>query len=298
MFIIIFLYDLAFTIAFAVSAHLVMLRMRRNDLNVVHVGTLFNTFRVMKKRDKSHANETDEPVVDEKRSALASIAVLVAVTVISFQIDKFVTGEQIGIFLVCVFGTRITYAVFKKSHRRYPYQSAIIACVVGSMFSYLWYTHDNWVMNDAVVFSVCLFAMITLVQPVPFKRLVLMCGVIVLYDLWGVWGQGFIVDSVKEMMKTRLPPMAFTVPRLPMTMESKPLSFTGLGDVVLPAFVTLTAAKYGLHRWMIGSYAIGFVVVVIIMFVVPSGVPAMVPILPLMVGTLYIVGKRKRIVFE
>ncbi|OGL97354.1 hypothetical protein A2318_02720 [Candidatus Uhrbacteria bacterium RIFOXYB2_FULL_45_11] len=297
-----FLFDQAFFITLAVTIHLLMLWLLKDKLSIVRSGTLFNMIRTTTTDDKTDG----ENRVDEKRSMLYSaifLGVILAVGVTGFvHLLKIVTGAQIGFFLVTTQSLAFSIMMlgrFFPNHHRVVF--AISLCV-SVLFGYIWHTFDNWIVADLTALCVSLIVLYSVARPVPILHLVSASGAIILYDLWGVWGTssvggGAIVNIAQTMMETRLPPMAFLCPTLPPMINNDFHSLLGLGDVVIPAYVTITAAVYRLHWFVLGAYALGILGSGIILQHVSIGVPAMVPILPLMLVTLFLAGKYKKITF-
>lgn len=296
------IFDDVFLLTIVIGMQIMMLRMHKDNLEIARSGTLFNMIRV-----PIRGTEKEEELnVDEKRSTIYSSLLIGtiffgAATGLVF-LTKNITGTHIGLFLVGTQGIGLALEISKRWYSKRPRLVMLTSIGTGILLAYTWYRFNNWVVADLAVLAICTMIFRKLIRPIPIVHLISICSVIFCYDLWGVWGSsvggGAISHVVDSMLKTRLPPIALVIPCLPLSFASKIHSLLGIGDIFFPAFVILTAAVYNLHRWVLVAYAVGLIVTFIILQYASMGVPAMVPILPLMITTLLVVGKIKHVKFE
>lgn len=281
-------FDAVFMISCAIGVHVVALWMRGDNFQVAHSGTVFTLI-------PSQQSNASRSLVYSALLLGGGLALLVTFMVF---LTKNVTGEQFGMFMV---GTQ-TFSAVTFSFRKYPNRNmlgVVLGLVGGVLAAWGWQVYDNWIVANLAALLICSFLVHLAVRAVPIRSLVCGCVAIVLYDLWGVWGHqvggGAIMESVGAMAKTRLPPGMIISPYLPLMVHSKAYSMLGLGDIFFPAYVTITAAAYKLHGWVIAAYILGMIGAGSLAYVMPQGVPAMVTILPAMIVTLLVVAKVKKV---
>ena len=209
-------------------------------------------------------------------------------------------GERLGFVITFFVGMQIATLILNRFERVGKYVHHVSRILLGLISGYIWYASNNWIVDDVFAVIGCLLWAQVLVRPVPLKALFAGSLAIIVYDFWGVWGAkavggGAIAASVQTFSETHLPPLAIISPALPLEMLSGTSTVLGLGDVLLPAFVICTAARYGLHRVVLGSYLVGLIATGIILVVYQTAVPAMVPVLPIMLTTFFLTAKAKGI---
>lgn len=304
-------FDGAFMLSATLGMHILMIWLRDGNFEIARFGTMFNLVRVRATSSREHgsAESPAAPVFNERRSTLLSAFVIfvtlaLSATLIAVVVNGRLTGVQLGVFLVWSQSFGMGIALVDRFRPQWRGSKAAYALLaVGGLCAYAWVIFDNWMASDFAALVICAYALHRFVKPVPMLHLVGISAAIVLYDLWGVWGSpsvggGAIAVGVGALVRTRLPPLGIISPQLPLSVHSDWSSMLGLGDIMFPAFVTLTAAAHKLHRWALGAYGVGLVVAAVIMYNVAGGVPALVPILPIMILTLLIVGKIKGVKFQ
>lgn len=256
-------------------------------------------FSIVSVTTSSSGNTCNE---NETASAVASSVALLALLVCSIiafsYFTQHVSGEQIGLGLVFTQAYLLATFILKRVEIVNKYAFNVSAILFGITLAYIWYASDNWIVDDLCAIMICLVTAKGIINPIPIKALIMGSLAIITYDFWGVWGAetvggGVIATSMETLSETHLPPLAIISPGLPLEVLSGTSAILGLGDVIFPAFVICTAAQYGLHRMVLGSYLVGLLVVMIISATFETGVPAMVPILPIMITILLVAAKAK-----
>lgn len=261
-------------------------------------GSLFNLVRVTR---RSTDKESSERVEAESTSAAFSSVVLLILMVCGILFMSFlsrhVSGEQLGFVVVFIQGVELARFVLARFDVDNNVRRAN-AALFGLIIAYTWYISNNWIVDDLCAVMICLMVARMIIRPVPIKALFASSLAIIAYDFWGVWGTktvggGAIMESVEKLSETHMPPLAIVSPTFPLDAASETSCVLGLGDVALPAFVICTAARYGLHRAVLGSYVVGLLATNFILFKFHIPVPAMVPVLPIMLVTFLVAAKVK-----
>lgn len=159
---------------------------------------------------------------------------------------------------------------------KYPRSYAL---AFASSISFLWLLYPHWLVLDITSLLVGL-AILVLFNNLTFKQCVILSVFVIAFDVLMVFGVGIMQEVAVGVTGT---PAVVTIPEY---LTSGP-TVTGLGDIVLPGLVVLTAFKKGreLKIPLLGyltavGYSVGSLVVDTIVMTYHYAQPATLYILP------------------
>jgi hypothetical protein len=143
-----------------------------------------------------------------------------------------------------------------------------------------WFYIPSWYSYNLAAFIVVINLMRAL-SPLKFEYLLYILGAIVIYDIWGVFFSKEIVKVVAETtaVSMRIPPVVVLIPNSG--------SMIGIGDIVLPGLVFVTAIRSQVALFTIVGYGVGLIAAFTAANYVAGYLPAMVFLAPTTVGAAW-----------
>lgn len=169
----------------------------------------------------------------------------------------------------------------------------LIWLIISLLVANGWLLAPNWIIYN-VLFVILCYAASTVFANIRFLYLVIALLAVIVYDIWGVWVSGVIIDMV--VTKGMYMPTVALVPIYPWQIVSPIAGMLGSGDVVIPIFALKLATRYKLVRYVLPAYALGLFLAFCIGRIFQTAVPAMITISPLLlialIGGYYLNYKR------
>lgn len=143
-----------------------------------------------------------------------------------------------------------------------------------------WFFIPNWYSYNLAAFIVVINLMRAL-SPIKFEYLIYILGAIVIYDIWGVFFSKEIIKVVAETtaVSMHIPPVVVLIPNSG--------SMIGIGDIVLPGLVFVTAIRSQVAIFAIVGYGVGLVLAFAAANLFGGYLPAMVILAPSTVGAAW-----------
>lgn len=127
---------------------------------------------------------------------------------------------------------------------------------------------------------------------------------VALYDLWGVWGStviagpsGMIGDLASSMHFT--PPVLVLIPQdvlSPMSMKTS--GMLGVGDLIVPGIVIMSASWFHLEKVAIVGFALGLFVTLAVAFILRIALPATIILNPITLLWVLVVAQIRKVNLE
>ncbi len=141
-----------------------------------------------------------------------------------------------------------------------------------------WFVFPSWITYDLTFIAGAVASVTVIGRLISLRFLFIFLSMLVLYDIWGVFISGLIVEVA---FNTDRPlPFVFTVPSDPTNLHFHFLSGLGMGDVLIGGIATLATKKVGLHYYAIAGYLLGLFLALVCSKIFDTPMPALVTIVP------------------
>jgi presenilin-like A22 family membrane protease len=166
----------------------------------------------------------------------------------------------------------------------------IVSVLIGLAMSGACYIWPSWITYNLL--AIAIGSLIGNVYTVTKMRY-LVCGLIgiALYDAIAVFGTRMMQDMAFGLGSFK-PGMVVLIPRDLFTLSppdyANTIGILGLGDIVFSCCAVLLAARYRLHWWAIGGYAIGLMLAQFGIFMFARAMPAMIYLSPVLLCSIYL----------
>lgn len=214
-------------------------------------------------------------------SAAMSVAVLVLLLlVVAFLLTKLhllVYVFFVGIVAMIAYQTLSLFNFRSRvrgwaGEREARVGQVLIALVVGSLWLILpsWFTYDLTAM-------LLLFNFAHTTGVVKLRGVLILCAMLVLFDVWGVWLSQLTVVLATGGSGGHPLPMLVMVPGSPWPWSTNYLAELGIGDIFVGSIMVLAFTPYRLEWWAAGGWCLGLAVALLLPF---SWVPALLTLVP------------------
>lgn len=222
-------------------------------------------------------------------SAAISVAVLVLLLLILgfllIKIHLFVYWLFVGFIAWVAYDTlnlinfRGVVASLAK-HRRIPWagkrEAQILQVWIALIAGSLWLILGSWLTYDLTA-MLLLFNFTRSVGVVKLRDILILCGMLVLFDVWGVWFSQLTVVLATGGSGGHPLPMLVMVPGSPWPWSTNYLAELGLGDIFVGAIMVMAFTRYRLEWWAVGGWCLGLALALLLPF---SWVPALLTLVP------------------
>lgn len=176
----------------------------------------------------------------------------------------------------------------------------VVCFIIAGMITAAWFFTRNWVFNNIIGLSI-VFLIFKVVKLPSLKVAYLLLGMAFLYDIFWVFlskpifGKSVMIEAATALdipIKIEWPYLGETpLPRC---------ALLGLGDMVLPGFFVAFNYRFGLYKktkdyyWSsVIAYALGIASCGAFLIIMRAGQPALLYIVPFMLGFATIVAKKR-----
>lgn len=201
----------------------------------------------------------------------------------------------VSLMLVAV----ITYlVVYRLRHTRWKYA----AIAVFALATVAWVLWPGWLTIDVLAALLGVGLLANAVHAcISFRFAITFSGAMFLYDILHVyvtgWMHGIMAPTYEEQS-----PLLLIMPQS-LSLEAGTLNLLGLGDILVPGFIILTAAVLAYRRGVmsllyggLAGYAVGLSIAGLLYYVFQTAQPALISLYPCTVGSILLVAWRAGLV--
>jgi len=161
-----------------------------------------------------------------------------------------------------------------------------LSCAVG----FSWILFPEWFVYNLVGF-VCAIGFLQLFPSLKFKSALALGLAIIIYDIVGVYGTGWIILLVKGL--TFVPPAVIYIPAA-LKAATTGMSMIGLGDIIIGGIMLLMAKRYGVVVPAFCGYTLGVTASYVLAVLTSYAAPATMFIVPVMLLTVWLSAKHNQ----
>ena len=223
------------------------------------------------------------------------------------------TNSSVDMYALSVFATLfiLFHSIYGKTIKKRKWAGLVFVTELALAYgcTRLMSYHRNWLMND-----ICMLlggiAMLEGFKRITLKQAIVLCFGIMMYDVIAVFGSGHMLELAKLSDSSPVSPdgsstnIVFGALVIPdkLSISAKSLFMIGLGDIVTPGLLIMSAYKLytirGLNYAVIG-YCLGMIVSTIALICFEKAQPATIYLIPCtLIGIWFASGKQSLLTIE